>query len=326
MQAASIGNKKEKIIEYDILRVLATIFVVIGHSTYYSIQDTFGQIDFQILEYISFKSEVIYTVISEFGGWIYSFHMPLFFFLSGAVFAIKNINSITFDYLLKTKFIRLIIPYILVLTLFVIPIKTIASFYSVSDLANVYMYGLHNSGTTGGHLWFLISLFWCFVFFYPIAKYLKDRYFTILLICFLLANISNMMPSLDIVLWSNPFTYIFWFSLGYILHQYREKINNLVDKGMLFVLSLASSKFLFLDSFLQILVSILFIYGLCYYLSQIRWFHENKCYQLLSKNTFEIYLFHDPLNYLLLYGVYTLGLHRLFSAWYVALVCDKNIW
>ncbi len=318
-------QKKVKIIEYDILRVIATTFVVIGHSTFYTMQDTLGYINFQITDYLSFRSGVIYSFFSEIGGWIYTFHMPLFFFLSGAVFAIKSLDSMSLDSIIKNKFIRLIIPYFLVLCLFSIPLKTISGFYQISDLVNVYSSGLTFQETTGGHLWFLIALFWCLISFYPIAKILSDRYFTILLVCFLLTNGSYMVPSINIMLWNNPFTYIFWFSLGYVFHQYRQDINEFLDnKGIFFVLimgilSLTSAKFNYLNSFLQTLVSIIFIYGICHYLARSKRIYQNKCYQLISKNTFGIYLFHDPLNYVLLYLVYETGVYRWFSIWFIVL-------
>lgn len=249
--------------------------------------------------------------------------MPLFFFLSGAVFAIKPIESWTFESVLIKKFIRLLVPYFLVFTLFSTPLRTLSGFYSVSALPNVIMSGLNTPLTSSGHLWFLPTLFWCFVIFYPLAKYLKDKYFLILLICMLLMGVADKIPSINIPLWCNAFSYIFWFGLGYVFHHYRIPFNKFLDgPGIILVtaagiLSIISCKLHLFNDFYQIMMSTLFIYGCCYYLSKLAKLKKNRLYNSFSKHSFDIYLYHDPMNYILLYSVYNTGLYRYFSSWIV---------
>lgn len=46
MNKYNLLNKKEQ--EYDCLRIIATIFVVLGHCTYYKISTNYGGIDYSI--------------------------------------------------------------------------------------------------------------------------------------------------------------------------------------------------------------------------------------------------------------------------------------
>lgn len=66
---------KERDLSFDIAKGIAIFLMVIGHTSIPKIANT----------------------------WIYSFHMPLFFFVSGVFFNLKNIQSGVFSSLLKVK-------------------------------------------------------------------------------------------------------------------------------------------------------------------------------------------------------------------------------
>lgn len=65
-------------------------------------------------------------------GWVYGFHMPLFFMLSGAVLALKPLGA--FDDFVKSKIERLLIPYFVWGWLFMLPIKRLGNFYNQDSL------------------------------------------------------------------------------------------------------------------------------------------------------------------------------------------------
>lgn len=48
-----MGGAKSRIVVYDWLRLIATIMVVIGHSTYLGGETTFGTVSFQLPETLS---------------------------------------------------------------------------------------------------------------------------------------------------------------------------------------------------------------------------------------------------------------------------------
>lgn len=110
-------------------------------------------------------------------NWIYSFHMPLFFFISGFLFALTNTRNrllkTTYLQFFKKKFIRLMIPFIF-FNLITIAIKLV--------LRNQAEHMLHPIEFTWhdlyyntfvmptGYLWFLLALFLLFIVIYPLYK------------------------------------------------------------------------------------------------------------------------------------------------------------
>ena len=77
-------QKKERIVWVDQLRGLAFFFVVLGHL----------------------------PVDKTFKSWIYSFHMPIFFFITGFNYNIEKLaRTKPLDYL-KKLCLRLLVPYV----------------------------------------------------------------------------------------------------------------------------------------------------------------------------------------------------------------------
>ena len=99
---------------------------------------------------------------------IFSFHMPLFFILSGYFFKVKEPLT-----LVKSDFRRLIIPYIMTAVVLILWASIFAikggdySLVDVSIIKAVYGTGsAHHSPVFGrapsiGAIWFLLALFWC---------------------------------------------------------------------------------------------------------------------------------------------------------------------
>lgn len=123
---------------------------------------------------------------------IYSFHMPLFFFLSGLVFNQNRQDS--FFCALKKRFYGIYIPYIIW-----------ACFYSQSgSLKNLgyILYGTRETLTLAGStapLWYLEALFVADIFvilFWRCARKLPDKYheFLCLVGCIAFGGIGVMMP------------------------------------------------------------------------------------------------------------------------------------
>ncbi len=113
-------------------------------------------------------------------NWIYSFHMPLFFFLSGMVANEKRLNNFP-DYV-KRKTKSRIIPYFVIVALGFI-ICMITPSYRADVIADgwysqithilwycrpVYLYI--------GQVWFLIALFWSEIYFYGWYKLVGKRH------------------------------------------------------------------------------------------------------------------------------------------------------
>ena len=197
---------KQKIAEISFLHVFAILLVVIGHS--------FFQMESPIVD------------------WIYQFHVPLFFFVSGYLFNVsvkgKQIQSHIF---LRHKAVRLLLPYFALSTLLFVPKVLLSQFMvrpihaSWGEYVSMLIYPYRN---VNGSYWFLPTLFLLFVFA-VIVLFLSQRVqrrmsFTISsLLLFLLALVSILLPFSHDTLFNivGAIHYAFYFALGYFVFSFR---------------------------------------------------------------------------------------------------------
>ena len=237
-------------------------------------------------------------------SFIYTFHMPLFTFISGCVFSyqceIKK-KAFPFKKLVFGKFKRLIIPYL---------------FFGVFNLAPfMYLCGYENDffqyiykgiilSENSRHLWFLLMLFWVFILFYVINTIriktnLSKPYLIIAAIILHILSYTYFIPPI----WelNTAFRYLFWFTLGYLFFLYTNTLNNVCFKFIipftlicLFTLreETYSRYFLPLVSISGIFMTIAVSYS-------YRTIAETKIFKIISKNSMGIYLFHVVIIYTL---------------------------
>lgn len=154
-------QEKSRISWIDNLKAIGIILVVIGHTNLP-----------KFLEY-----------------YIYSFHIPMFFFISGYLFSSGKVTS--FIQFAKKKFKSLIIPYLIfavisyVVWMIINLIKyqpidfSLAeskSFYIIKPIIGIfYSNGIDTWLIPNVALWFLTCLFVTEILFFVISKYIKDR-------------------------------------------------------------------------------------------------------------------------------------------------------
>lgn len=299
-------DNQDRVEVYDWLRLIATVFVVIGHSAYLSIQTAYGGVNYILPNNVNVAYYSHFNNLLRFlSGWVYGFHMPLFFMLSGAVLAVGKNKP--FDIFLKSKVKRLIIPYFLYGWFFMLPIKYIGNFYDKNSLF-LAMKGF-SSGVDSGHLWFLIALFWCMIIFEIIrlclSKITNSKYI-LLLVSGCIYITYNYLP-FDIFCLKMGLSYIFWFALGYVFEierkenkqwNYRKTILAIVI--MVFV-EFENIKYDFLSDFFVIVVGSFLTYLISDLCSRkLRKWTETKLWKIINRNLFNVYLFHDPLEYVVL--------------------------
>lgn len=124
---------------------------------------------------------------------IYSFHMPLFFFISGFLFKLKEDN---FREYLKNSFVSLMIPYLFFFILSIIFNPYFAYITFTKDLMGVFLSFICGSGgePLSVATWFLASLFLVRVFAYFLIKYKVNIYVSILILA-LSSIIAYYSPS-----------------------------------------------------------------------------------------------------------------------------------
>ncbi len=197
--------------QFDVLRILLTWFVVLGHINYtgYDPARYAGASQFFILNQNKLLS------------WIYSFHMPAFMFLSGMLFCVTKYDCI--DKIAWDKFKKLVVPAYLLQMFVMIPVKVFTGIVTWEKVIEEYndLY----SGVRGGvydHLWFMMALFWCCLFFYFPCKFLFHRRKIVIgfFACGFLMKYIPMLPfSDDFYLFKTGLTYLFVFALGWVYHK-----------------------------------------------------------------------------------------------------------
>ena len=189
----------------DLLRGLAILIVYLGHSILYY------PIDMQAL----------YHWCSHLGTTIASFNMPLFFILSGYLFA-KSQKGIKEQYEGKVK--RLLIPYLFTMAI-LIGMKLVlpASMSYNAAVGGGYKSLVVNALFYGGDRWFVYVMFLVYAILIPFKKQLDKQWLPIIL-CVALTGVYflNVMP--EFMKLDDVFYYMVFFLSGYMLKDGWQKM------------------------------------------------------------------------------------------------------
>lgn len=275
LQTGIYRMENKRLTDISYLRTFAIIAIVLYHSF----------CPYMDWKFVSSSYNPIYNSI--FKVW-FGARMPLFLFISGFLFSyllfVKNkYNSFGGFVWNKTK--RLLIPYIFFATLIMLSHDKLSWVY----LKNGYW-----------HLWFLLTLFWCFV----VTRFLKKIDYPLFHILFLIAvTCLSLFVKTKIKFGINHFVfeyvYFFW---GYVLARYRNKLTMFFEKKcvILFFVSWLVLNFLrmYYGAFNMYLMYasnitfIFFVYGLLQQLLQGGWVKENLFVETMNKYSYGIYVFH----------------------------------
>lgn len=179
---------------------------------------------------------VLGHINSPLGGLIFSFHMPLFYFLAG--FFVRP-NQMFYDFL-KKNIVRLMVPYFIFcsLGLLITILKNVIFHRPQESMANylegfLFWMDFSHLNHYGFVLWFLPALFWAKLMVYFLRKITHILWPAILVGCafvciFISKHTYGSMPfAIDKGLVAIPWVYI-----GSFFYVYREK---LLPVKMLFV-------------------------------------------------------------------------------------------
>lgn len=233
---------KERYKELDLMKGIGIILVYLGHN--FNLQGLEWNNLFLYLHRIT-----------------YSFHMPLFFFISGLL---SNTNTeISLEKFYKGKIKRLLVPYLFINLVDFFP-RTLFPKLVNSEFGGVkeiLFYGTKIS-------WFVYTLFIIFMIFPFLDKYIlkKDKYYLFGLFL-LVINYLKIFKNIEIFSINSAVNYLVYFYIGYIIKPlYKEKIKNGIgSKNLIFLiisvvfLSL-SYKYYYLNYFNGIIFAILGIF------------------------------------------------------------------
>lgn len=208
----------------------------------------------------------------------------------------------------------LLIPFIVVTLFYSTPIKFASGYFNESTniFKDIFVGQILIQGNT--HLWYLLSLLVIFIVAYLYLKNMKVKQWVLLL--FLVA-LSTGSGKLNIVLVSSVCQFTLWFYVGMLFEKYRFRFEDDFSK--------IKYKLLLADIVLYVVYEIighfsmpfpikimmkiikivltgllcLTVYMISYFASKSPIFDSNL-FNILRRDSFGIYLYSDPLNYIIL--------------------------
>lgn len=291
--AVSMKKSSNPSAVYDIVKTIAVLLVVFAHST--RMYTSYGVVS-------PVNQSLLLAKLTEY---IYSFHMPLFIFVSGAVYGLciqrgKYTDKLEF---VKNKAKRLIIPYAFFGLLYVAPVMCLFDFTDEGYL-EYCLNGIILS-MNSRHLWFLAALFLIFLFSIFYRKWLlesdKARLFSLILSCIIFA-VAAYVPSQFQV--RAAFSYQLFFVAGACMHFYYEKIVSITMKmKFLWILLpvVLAGRFLFNPNTVTNLsyqfCGIFMVISAAVILENWLNLHNTKWFRVMKENSMGIFLFHPMIIY-----------------------------
>lgn len=248
--------------------------------------------------------------------YIYSFHMPLFFFISGLLFSYNG--EITFIEYVKKKFKSLMIPYFKISSILFIIWYTLSGRNQGITVVLKNLFGVAYSQGGGEYMawgipmWFIPCLFLTNITLFLLLrykkKYLLHHIFTFSILGYTLGIIRKGMMNNGQEMLRLPWSFdvmligIVFFVAGYLLKDKVEKIKdkkiNIIFSSILFLGAIILSKINgridmytlnYKNYFLLFITGGLGILG-CIYIS--RYIKENKVFLKMGENTIYLLAFH----------------------------------
>ena len=305
---------KDRIASYDLLRSVLIILVVLGHATFLDITTPFGGIRYgEMLLAAGYNISTFHRIARFLTSWIYTFHMPLFIALSGTIYGLqqrkdKPINTRTF---VRKKSLRLMFPFIIVWVFWNAPIKYITGYYDSSGFSLFLQMLCPNSV----YLWFLECLFVVSIIMLFIDKIKGVRIKTLVIFFLWIIGLFLYYKFTNYGFLGNPLYYLLWFYIGIHIEQVITSLENFMPvtketMTLLFVTQIG------LFIFRRLRVSNLINAGLTHFilpfLMTVVAYYFIKHHAIQNRNMIDkfsvygmgIYLYADPLNYILLYLFY----------------------
>lgn len=227
----------KRVVELDMMKFWGILFVVLGHVTN-----------------MYFPGGLVHMVEHPKGlmlisSFLYSFHMPLFVFVSGAVYSYQYEilgKRYGLKRMISTKTKRLLIPYLFFGFVVMLPLMVSCGFReSFVD----YAYNGIFLSKDSRHLWFVLMLFEVFIVFWVMRKMveiIKLPKWTLLVLSFVLMLVSSKIPYIFQL--NMTVKYLFWFAIGYdfMMHKgnYKVFVLGVLFPGMILMLYLIENQHL----------------------------------------------------------------------------------
>ena len=264
-----------------------------------------------LLGHSGFEEPIIQEKLHYLHGWIYSFHMPLFFMISGYLFSLTNrdFTEINANKFLQKKAVRLLVPYV-VLGIVLYFAKYIFSelSHATRDFSVTTFFKMFISpgcdGSTMGYLWYVFTLFAIFVVVVVLNKLRVDMKNTAwcIVVMAIFWIMWTFLPNVKWLNWSSVCRDLPFFICGILLYKFEYHVYTIINTckggGSSLLVSIALSVWLQFVDFSMIgycisyiikaLIGLVMSIQLCLLFLKSRWI--KKCILPMSKYTYSIYL------------------------------------
>ena len=237
--------------EYDVLKSMAILLVVLGHITILFTPESYPNADTRLAQYITFG--------------IYLFHMPLFMVISGAVYQLCKAKDKYnhFSLFVKNKLKRVIVPYFLIGFIVLLPALVLrypdVCFFDSETWLKILL------AKDCRHLWYLLALFWIFLLQYG-ADCLKINLWVLLLITSAITlGLSVFAPDFKFFCLNMAFRKWPCFILGILLikYQYRFSRNQMIIISMIGGVICSAIIYISENPYIDMIFSLLLPYFIC---------------------------------------------------------------
>ena len=288
------------------VKTILMLLVILYHSCVFWKGEWFS------VQEIQLKAEPL----GVFSLWLNSFHVYTFTMVSGYIFSYQKWEKKKykdFGLFVVNKAKRLIVPYIFVSIAWVIPFGKLFYNYNLLTVIRNYVFAISPS-----QLWFLMMLFWCFIGAWVLSDAIEKSNissFAIAMGSFGIGIICGIICPNIFCLWT-AFQYFPMFILGMKLRSWKwiERIPIWVytvadivlfmnwiflhgkESAIMKLMSIGVEFFLHIVGALMVW-SVLQLIG-----SRVNW-KDNKAFIVLSHFSMPMYLFHQQIIYLTIFGL-----------------------
>lgn len=201
-----------------------------------------------LLGHSGFEEPEVQQNLGWLHGWIYSFHMPLFFMISGYLFSLTNrsFSEIKVRRFLQKKAVRLLVPYVLLGTLlWCIKYAFAGLSHAERDFSGATFLKMFIApgceGSTMGYLWYVFTLFMVFAVMMLLGIMRVDMKKTgwCLSVVAAFGAMACLLPPTGWLNWSVLCRDLPFFVVGILLHRYEAGLLSILG-GYLSVFMLAA--------------------------------------------------------------------------------------
>lgn len=260
--------------------------------------------------------------------WIYSFHMPLFIFISGYLLDYTSKNGIEKTDMIKfinKKVKRLLIPYFVISSLAYVPKYLLGKFamrpldLTFSSYIHGFLYPWDNPII---FFWFLPTLFFIMIITIYFIRMFKDNIKMILFLSLIISVLSKKYIDIEFLNIKGILNYLFFFVLGIGYKRYESRIDEIFKlKNILTFIIFNIILLINCGTDYKISSQIIYIFiavtGILFSLS-LEKFYSKKQYNFLNHlygKSYSIYL----LSWFFQVFIRILGFQVLKQEWYVVL-------